>query len=137
YGAVGRDSFADSALAMLRADGVDLANVRPVGAATGVALIHVDANGENAITVVAGANGRATADQVPDDALGASTIVVMQLETSLVEVEALAQRADAAGARVILNAAPATPLSAGLLSKVHILIVNESEAQTIASALGI
>src|SRR5436190_3226660 len=89
YGAVGRDPFAEPALALLREDGVDLANVRTVAAATGVALIHVDANGENAITVVAGANGHATADQVPDDALGASTIVIMQLETPLAEVEAL------------------------------------------------
>ena len=61
----------------------------------------------------------------------------MQLETPLAEVEALAQRAHASGARVILNTAPAAPLSADLLRYVHVLIVNESEAQTIASALGI
>jgi ribokinase len=137
YGAVGRDPFANSALALLREDGVDLANVRTVAPATGVALIHVDSNGENAITVVAGANGHATADQVPDDALGASTTVVMQLETPLAEVEALARRAHASGARVILNAAPATTLSTDILRHIHVLIVNESEAQSIASALGI
>jgi len=137
YGAVGRDPFANSALALLREDGVDLANVQSVAAATGVALIHVDAKGENAITVVAGANGRATAAQVPDDALGASTTVVMQLETPLAEVEALTRRAHASGARVVLNAAPAAPLSMDLLRHVHVLIVNESEARTIAGALGI
>src|SRR5206468_4723946 len=87
YGAVGRDPFAQPALALLRADGVETSNVGSVAAATGVALIHIDANGENAITVVAGANAHTTADQVPDDALGASTIVVMQLEAPLAEVE--------------------------------------------------
>ena len=135
HGAVGRDPFGEPALALLRTGDVDLANVRPVVAPTGIALIHVDANGENAITVIAAANAQATAGQVSDDALGASTIVVMQLETPLAEVEALARRAHASGARVILNGAPAAPLSADLLRHVHVLIVNESEAQTIASAL--
>ena len=95
YGAVGRDAFADPALALLRKDGVDVSNVRVVDLSTGVALIHVDAQGENAITVVAGANAQASADWVPDAALDTSTIVVMQFEVPLPEVEALARRAHA------------------------------------------
>jgi ribokinase len=80
YGAVGRDAFAEPALALLRVDGVDVENVQSVDRATGIAMIHVDVNGENAITVVAGANARATAGQVAKEALGGSTTVVMQLE---------------------------------------------------------
>src|SRR6266542_3877719 len=114
-GAVGRDAFADPALALLREDGVDVSHVRAVDAPTGVALIHVDAQGENAITVVAGANARASADWVPETVLDALTIVVMQLEVPLSEVDNLARRAHAAGSRAILNAAPARPLSAELL----------------------
>jgi ribokinase len=135
YGAVGHDSFADPALALLRMDGVDVSGVRAVDAPTGVALIHVDSFGENAITVVAGANARASADWVPSTALGASTIVVMQLEVSLPEVDALARRAHAAGSRVILNAAPAQAISADLLGQIDVLIVNETEAETISRAL--
>ena len=137
FGAVGRDPFAAAALALLRADGVDVANVRAVDAPTGVALIHVDGNGENAITVVAGANAHASAAQVPDAALEPSTIVVMQLEAPLAEVEALARRVRARRARVILNAAPAAPLSTPLLQDVDVLIVNEREGAAIAQSLGI
>jgi ribokinase len=135
YGAVGRDPFAEPALTLLRADGVDLANVRAVAAQTGIALIHVDANGENAITVIAGANAHAKAAQVPGDALGPSTIVVMQLETPLAEVEALAQRAHACGARVILNAAPVQTLPVELLDAIDVLILNETEAESLSSVL--
>jgi ribokinase len=134
-GAVGRDAFAERALALLREDGVDLSRVRAVDAPTGVALIQVDAQGENAITVVAGANAQASADWVPDTALDASTIIVMQLEVPVSEVDALARRAHAAGSRVILNAAPAQPLAAGLLGEIDVLIVNETECKTISAAL--
>ena len=137
YGAVGRDAFADSALALLRADGVDVSTVRVVDGPTGVALIHIDANGENAITVVAGANAQASADWVPDSALDSATIVVMQLEVPLCEVEALTRRAHAAGSRVILNGAPARRLSAELLGKIDVLVVNEIEAGTLSGALDI
>ena len=55
-GATGGDAFRAPALAGLAAAGVDLAGVGRAVAPTGVALIHVDAEGGNAITVVAGAN---------------------------------------------------------------------------------
>ena len=83
YGAVGRDAFADAALANLVADRVNLDGVARVSGATGVALISVDAQGENAIAVVAGANGLARADQVPAEALHEGTTVLMQLETRM------------------------------------------------------
>ena len=57
-GAVGKDEFAAPALALLRAGGVDLSRVRAVEGPTGVALILVDASGENVIAVIPGANGR-------------------------------------------------------------------------------
>jgi ribokinase len=61
----------------------------------------------------------------------------MQLETSLREVARLAARARIAGARVVLNAAPAMPLSAALLSNVDLLVVNEHEATVCAGALSL
>ncbi|HJS69676.1 MAG TPA: PfkB family carbohydrate kinase, partial [Gaiellaceae bacterium] len=59
-GAVGSDPFAEEALSGLRAAGVALA-VERAAAATGVALIYVDAAGETEIVVAPGANGEATA----------------------------------------------------------------------------
>jgi ribokinase len=128
FGAVGRDAFADAALANLARSGVDLAGVARVEESTGVALINVDLGGENAITVVPGANARASASQVPDDVLAPGNTLLMQLEVPLVEVATLARRARSRGARVVLNGAPAMPLARELLDDVDFLVVNEHEA---------
>jgi ribokinase len=135
FGAVGRDAFAAGALANLEAEGVDLAGVVALGQSTGVALIHVDPRGENAITVVAGANGAATAGQVPDEALGPTSTLVLQLEVSMDENALLLRRAR--GARVILNAAPASALPDALLRNAGILVVNETEAAVVGATLGL
>jgi len=137
FGAVGRDAFAASALANLEASGIDLSGVTGVDAATGVALIHVDAQGENAITVIAGANGSARAAQVPDALLGPTTTLMLQLEVAIAEVATLAQRARARGARVMLNAAPAAAVSDDLLRLVDVLVVNEGEAAHIGAEHGL
>jgi ribokinase len=131
YGAVGRDTFAGPALALLRQDGVDIDGVKTLDASTGVALIHVDGDGQNTITVVSGANGLVDAASVPASALGPASIVLMQLETPCAEVTPLAKRTRAGGGRVVLNAAPAEPLAPELLSQVDVLVVNESEAATL------
>jgi ribokinase len=127
-GAVGHDAFADAALANLAAAGVELTAVMRVADATGVALINVDAKGENAITVIPGANGHARARWIPDDALTPGTTLLMQLEVPLDEVAALAHRAKSRGARVVLNGAPAAILPDELLRDVDFLVVNEHEA---------
>jgi ribokinase len=88
--AVGDDAFAAPALARLAAGGVDLAGVRRVGAPTGVALIHVDGRGENAITVIAGANALADPAWLPDESLEAGTTLLLQLEVPLAAVVAAA-----------------------------------------------
>jgi len=134
FGAVGRDAFAVTALANLETSGVDLSGVVAVDTLTGVAMIHVDAQGENAITVIAGANGDALAAQVPDGALGPGTTLVLQLEVPAAEVLLLARRARDLGARVLLNAAPAAAVSDDLWHLVDILIVNETEAASIGAA---
>ena len=136
YGAVGRDAFASAALANLAAAGVWLDGVMPVDIGTGVALIHVDDQGENAITVVPGANALARAAQVPDERLVAGNTLLLQLEVPMTEVEALATRAHRAGARVVLNAAPAARLPSALLRSLDVLVVNEREASSYARALG-
>ncbi len=81
--AVGRDDFAGVALRPLEDAAIDLSRVARVDVTTGVALIHVDARGENCITIVAGANAYADPASVPDALLRAGTTVVMQLEVPL------------------------------------------------------
>jgi ribokinase len=136
FGCVGNDPLAAEALMLLRESGVDLAGVHAVEGPTGVALIHVDAQGQNTITVASGANATAHATLVPDNALAPGTTLLLQLESPLREVAALAHRAAARGARVVLNAAPAARLAIGLLNDSAVLIVNETEANALVQDQG-
>ena len=136
-GATGDDVFRAPALAGLAAAGVDLSRVRTVGASTGVALIHVDAEGRNAITVIAGANALADPDVVDGAVLGERSTLVLQFEVPVPAATALAQRARARGTRVLLNAAPANPLPATLATALDVLVVNEHEARVLATDTGL
>lgn len=136
-GAVGNDIFAEPALRTLAEAGVDLEHVARVDAPTGVAMVHVDADGENSITVVAGANACANPASVPDALLVPGTTLLTQLEVPLRAVEALAIRARARGACVVLNAAPMHSLAISLLPSIDVLVVNEIEAASMAEDLGV
>jgi ribokinase len=129
---VGGDMFGDKAVAGFVADGINVKHiVRDRTSPSGVALIFVGQNGENSIAVASGANARLTpADlQQARSAFGKADVVVLQLETPLKTVEAAAKLAADAGARVILNPAPARPLPNGLLRRLFLLTPNESEAE--------
>jgi len=134
-GAVGDDAFAAPALALLRAGGVDVARVRAVAGATGIALIDVTAAGENAIRIVAGANADVDAAAVDPAWLTPATTVVLQQEIPASANLALATRAQAADARIVLNAAPARDVDAALLDAIDILVVNEPEMRAVAAAM--
>jgi ribokinase len=67
----------------------------------------------------------------------ARTIVLLQNEVRPAENRDLARRARAAGARVLINAAPAGILDADLLRLVDCLLVNEIEASNAAKAAGL
>ena len=130
-GRVGADAFGDQLLAMARAEGI---NTRFVGvdarAATGVALIQVDAQGQNSIAVASGANFTLTAADVAAAFadLGPIDLLVMPLETPIDTIVTAAELARQAGARVVLNPAPAQRLDTELLRNVDVLIPNEHEA---------
>jgi len=99
-GCVGRDANAEEALAGLRAAGVEIA-VAEREAPTGVALIAVDAAGENAIVVAPGAN----LELAPDDLAAEDEAVLAQQEIPPATVARAAELAP----RFFLNAAPARP----------------------------
>jgi ribokinase len=133
-GCVGRDALAEDALRLLRASAIDLSRVLATDRATGCAAICVDAEGRNLIAVASGANLRARHTQVEAALLGRDTTLLLQMEVSAAETEALIHRAHAAGARIILNLAPAAPLDPAALRKVHLLLANEDEAGFLAAA---
>jgi ribokinase len=100
-GCVGADDFSREAVTELERTGVDLSRVKRVGGATGVALITVDAAGENEIVVAPGANSELRPEDVDlPDCDG----VLCQLEIPLETVEHVAATAPG---EFFLNAAPA------------------------------
>jgi len=129
---VGRDIFGDQALENYRKEGIRADYVfRDPDLATGIALILVDQQGENLISVASGANHALTPADVDQAAepIRAAQVVLLQLEIPLETVCRAAEVAFAAGVPVILNPAPAAPLPDGLLHRVAYLTPNESEAQ--------
>lgn len=136
-GAVGRDSVAVEALALLSAEGVDLTGVRDVELPTGAAFIGVDAEGENLIMVASGANAAVKADALRAMKLTEKDILLVQREVPERELANAIGYAHAQGARVILNAAPAGRVPPELLLALDVLIVNEHEAAIVAEGLGI
>ena len=129
-GRVGRDALAEEAMALLVADDVDVGGVvADAEAPTGVALIAVDPSGENQIVVAAGANHRATPEQLPQRIEGP---LIVQLELPVETVEAAVGRATDF---VCVNLAPAAPVSDLLLRRADLIVVNEGEAAFYGDAL--
>jgi ribokinase len=136
-GAVGHDAFADPALALLQSGGVDLTRVRRVDGATGVALIAVDAAGQNSIVIVAGANAHVDPSDVPDDWLTPSCLLVLQNEVPAAANAAIATRAASRNTPILYNAAPARSVDAASLRSIDVLVVNEAEMAELARAHGL
>lgn len=129
-GRVGIDPFAGEALALLRAEGVDLSGVEAdPDATTGVALIAVAASGENQIVVGSGANMTLTPERLPPPGPGA---LICQLEIPLETV--VKAVADAPGF-VCVNLAPAIGVPQRLLARADLIVVNEGEAAFYGEAL--
>ena len=132
-GAVGTDSAGDLTVQSLEAEGVDCTAVaRSSDAASGVAVITVDDQGENQIAVAPGAN------LLVDPAEVATRIVALQpalvlavLEIPMTVVLSAAQAARDSGAAVLLNAAPAQPLPDALLATGPLISVNADELRMV------
>jgi ribokinase len=132
-GCCGDDQFGTQLRAGLAAEGVDAGGVRVVGgAASGMALITVDAAGENSIAVAAGANALAGPDEVAAAFAVPCEALVLSAEIPAGVIAEVLARARAAGATCVLNLAPAPGGAAGLLAGgVDWLVVNEQEAAAV------
>jgi ribokinase len=131
-GAIGSDAFGVTLNARIAAAGVDTTHLRTSYGASGVAVIMVDRAGENSILVSPGANNTFTAlTEAEQQVIAGADVLLCQQEIPVETVTAACRAARAAGTRTVLNAAPARELPAELLADVDLLVVNETEAQTI------
>ncbi len=130
-GRVGSDSFGTQMISALAEAGVAVGAIGvDRDAPTGNASIWLDASGENRILIFPGANGRVSPSDIREqrDTIRAAAVLLVQLEVPLDAVFEACSVAKNAGVRVLLNAAPASPLPADLWSLIDVLVVNQTEA---------
>ena len=133
-GRVGSDDFGRAMRANLEQAGCDVEGLLSVEGTSGIALIFVADDGHNSIIIVPGANDRFSPEDV-DAArqfLKSAAWVLLQLENPLSTVLAAAKAARRAGARVILDPAPARTVPDELFALADIITPNETEAAILA-----
>lgn len=128
---VGNDVFGKQAIELFAKENISteyifIDNESP----SGVALITVDAKGENCIAVAQGANGNLSVDDIKKvtHLIEQAGIILVQLEIPIETIEYIATIAKHYNKQLVLNPAPACMLPDELLSKVSIITPNETEA---------
>ena len=136
---VGDDGSGSAVRAALAAEGIGVEGVHVTAdAATGTALIVVDAEGRNQIAVAPGANRLLTRSLVEarrEDVAWAD-VVACQLETPLETVAWVLTEARRCGATTVLNPAPVPDPPLDFLDTVDYLTPNEGEASRLAGGAG-
>ena len=131
---LGRDTFADMALATWAEAGVIPEVTQHADSYTGAAYIFVEeATGNNAIIVCPGVAMTISPADIEARAalIGSAAVFVTQLEQPMDAALRALEIARAGGARTILNPAPAAPLPPGLLALCDIVTPNETEAEAL------
>jgi ribokinase len=130
---VGKGERGDKMIERLDRENVDTHHVVRDEKSTGIALIHVSADGEKQIMTAPGANRRLSGRDIESSRfdLESTRVALFQLEIPMPTVLAAARVAHAAGARVVLDPAPASPLPDELLPLLHLVRPNSDEAKTL------
>ncbi|MFQ2105991.1 ribokinase [Aeromonas rivipollensis] len=113
-------------------DGIDVSAVElDDKLPTGIAIIYVSDEGENSIGLSTEANGALDIAMVKrhEAMIAGAHTLLLQLEVPLESVFEAAKLARSHGTRVVLNPAPAQPLSADLLALVDLITPNQTEAE--------
>src|SRR5262245_4683321 len=135
FGCVGADSYGEMARKALGDVGIDVRGLQTVPGSTGLAAVWIDSAGRNQIAVASGANADPKANALLHQGMAGAKVLVLQMEIPAREVEAAIGYAKQAAAKIILNLAPALPLSLLTLRQVDVLVLNEHEAAVLCTQL--
>ncbi len=132
---VGQDDFGCRLLDNLVSAGVDVAHVRMVEAGSGLSVVVSEASGDYAAVIVSGSNQELGAFDVAEaqPLIGKASVLILQNEIPDPTNLAAARLARAAGAMVVLNAAPARVLPDELAACLDVIVVNAIEAEMLGS----
>ena len=131
---VGNDLFGKQSLDNFQSENIDttfvkIDNEHP----SGIALIGVDAEGENCIMVAPGSNGYLDVKGVAEafNTIKEEAVILVQLEIPMETVEFAITQGNALKCKVILNPAPAMAIKNTMLQHLYMITPNESEAETL------
>lgn len=132
-GAVGRDAFGDPLIEALKQSGVDASAVQRKEGSSGLAFITVADDGDNTIILSEGANGKLSEDDVEPFLAQAKPgdLLLLQNEIPPETNRYAIVKASQIGMRTIYNFAPAIAIDKALLQRIDLLILNESEAESL------
>ncbi len=132
---LGTDANGQNSLKYFKETGLDISSALLVeDAPSGTAIILVDENGENCIVITPGANNLLLPDyiyKIKDD-IAACDTVVLQMEIPYNTVKTVCELAYKQQKTIMLNVAPARYLDEELIKMIDILVVNETEVETIS-----
>ncbi len=131
-GRIGSDGFGKRLLTRLVSEGIDVTHVRQsADESSGLAIISVDDTGQNCITVIPGANGLLTPDDVlsTESVIADADVMLLQLEIPLPAVLRAMELAKKHRVQILLDPAPAPLEVTDQLLSVDVLCPNETEAE--------
>jgi ribokinase len=131
---LGEDLYADELERNFKRDGIETKYVyRDKNCATGSALIMLDKEGNNYLSVAPGANYSLTPTHIDKslDAFLEADMIVMQMELSPLVTYHVFTLAKKQGKKVLFNLAPAMPFDKNVLKQVYAFVVNEVEASMV------
>ncbi len=135
---LGKDTNGLSSLEYYKEEGLDVSlSLIVEDVPSGVAMIWVDKKGENSIVIISGANEMLSPEyirEIKKEILEAD-LIVLQFEIPYDTVKAVCEIASKHRKKIMLNVAPARELDADIIKKIDVLIVNESEAETITGEI--
>lgn len=128
-GMLGRDGNGETLKKLFVDEKIETRYLFSADIPSGMALIQIDGAGENQITVIPSANYAFGMNEVEkiDHLLKETELVVLQLELRRDITEEMIRRAHGYGTKILLNPAPAAPLSSEVLGMVDYFIPNETE----------
>ncbi len=139
-GKIGKDAYGDIMLEKLSGEGIDTSNViADSREASGIALILIDKNGENMISVAPGANLKLKPEEIQaiKDIVKNATSLVVQMEIPIETIDVIYKIASRGNVVKILNPAPLKPISLETLKNIDIIIPNEGELMRLHYLLGL
>ncbi len=129
---VGDDIFGQNAIEGYKKEGINMDGALIVnGEPSGVALITVNAEGENEIVVASGANNLLSKKHLEgaSQLLHKADIILTQLETPIPVIGYLADYCRKNSQKLIINPAPAQELSDHILKELYLITPNETETR--------